>query len=404
MEVPKKYWWVIGIAVPIVVAVIAISPKLIPKDGGRETFYVDVVGTQFNGKVAFNNVAIVAEQTRQQLGTELSAELVEKLHKALELAQLKNFNEAIPALESVAKAAPVPAIFNNLGAAYLATGNKKKAIGSFEKALSKEPDQETARFNLRQMETVATTSKPVIHEVLEKIGGEVEPNNDILNPNLVPLETWIKGTVVEGEDVDYFKFSTPPIYRDTISIEVENRSTSLQPWVRLFDQKRSRVDQSYDNTPGANLVYSFSAEPKSVFYFFLRGNAKSAGDYSVRVLPLKRYDQYEPNDEILNAKSINLSVPVEAGVMDGPDIDYFTFTTSADIEKGVIIIENRSSSLQPWVRLFDYRKSDVGQSYDDTPGANVRHSFQAQPSSVYYFFVRGSGNSHGAYTVTVTQE
>ena len=194
------------------------------------------------------------------------------------------------------------------------------------------------------------------------------------------------------------------MYRDTISIEVENRSTTLQPWIRLFDQKRSQVAQSYDGTPGANLSYSFSAAPNATFYFFMRGSNNSNGDYSVRVLQLKRYDQYEPNDDILNVKPINLGVPVTAEIMDGSDIDYFTFTTHADTEKGVILIENRSSSLQPWVRLFDYRKSNIGQSYDGTPGANLIHSFQAQPNSVYYFFVRGSNNSYGTYSVTVTQE
>jgi len=282
VQVQKKYWWIIGIAVPIIVAAIGIIPQLIPKDGGRDTIYVDVVGTQFNGKVAFNNVAIAEEQSRQ-LGIDIPEEVVEKLHKALELAQAKNFNEAIPALESVAKIAPVPAVFNNLGAAYLAIGNKEKARGSLKKARAGAPDQETARFNLEQMENTDTSTTPDPEEIPMITDKEAEPNNEILNPNTVPLGTWIKGSVSDGQDIDYFKFGTPPIYRDVISIEVKNCSTSLKPWVRFFNQKKSEVGQSYDDTPGAVVTHSFQAQPNSAYYFFVRGYNNSYGAYTVTV-------------------------------------------------------------------------------------------------------------------------
>ena len=393
MEVPKKYWWLVGIAVPVAVATIGIIPQLIPTDGGGETFYVDVVGSQFNGKVAFNNVTIVEAQTRQQLGIELPEEIVETLRKALELSQARNFSEAIPALESVAKAAPVPAVFNNLGAAYLAIGNKERAISSFKKALSAAPDQEAARFNLKRTEGIP-----------EKISEEIEPNNEILNPNTVLLETQIKGTVNEGGDVDYFAFNTPPTYRDVINIEVENRSTSLQPWLRLFDRKKSKVDETADGTPGANLSYSFSAQPDSKHYFFVSGANSSRGDYSVRITPSRQYDQYEPNDQIIHEKSIRVGVPVEAEIMDASDVDYFSFTTSADNETNTIVLENRSTSLQPWLRLFDRKKSKVDETADGTPGANLSYSFSVQPDSKYYFFVNGANSSYSAYTVTVTQK
>ena len=123
MDAPKKWWWVIGVAVPVAVAAIAIVPHLLPKGagGGGDTFYV--AGTQFNGNVAFHNVTLVAEQARQMTGKELPDSVVESLRQAMSLVHARKFDQAIPLLESAAKAAPVPAVFNNLGAAYLATGN-----------------------------------------------------------------------------------------------------------------------------------------------------------------------------------------------------------------------------------------------------------------------------------------
>ena len=404
MKVPKKYWWVIGIAVPIIVAVIGIMPQLIPKDGGGGTFYVEVVGTQFNGKVAFNNVTIVAEQTRGQLGTELPKEVVETLRKALELAQAKNFNEAIPAFESVAKVAPVPAVFNNLGAAYLATGNKEKAIAAFENA----PDQETARFNLRQTDHVATTTKPVTDEAQEKIGAEVEPNNEILNPNIIPLETWIEAAIAEREDTDYFRFTTPPVYRDIIQVSIENRSTTLRPALLIFNSEKSAIIyRQVRETAGANLHDSGPAGPNETYYVQVTSRyGDTSGNYKVIIRPLRAYDDYEPNDDILNAKLIPIGKSIDAGMMDPLDSDYYQFETSSRAGTITIFIKNRSTTLKPALRVFNNEKSDISdRQVKKTAGANLQHSFSAGPNETYYVQVTSYfGETSGNYSLTVKEE
>ena len=151
MRVPQKWWWVVAIAVPILAAIITIVPLLFPQDtGGGDTFYV--AGTQFNGDVAFNSVTVVIGQVRQISGEEMPDTVLEALRKALKFVESREFDKAIPLLESVAEAAPVPALFNNLGAAYLATGSREKARSYFEKALTGSPGKETtARFNLNQI-------------------------------------------------------------------------------------------------------------------------------------------------------------------------------------------------------------------------------------------------------------
>ncbi len=84
-------------------------------------------------------------------GEELPESVVETLRQALKFAQLRNFEEAIPILESVKDAAPVPAGFNNLGAAYLAIGNQERAKQYFEEALAGNQDEPTARSNLSRI-------------------------------------------------------------------------------------------------------------------------------------------------------------------------------------------------------------------------------------------------------------
>ena len=157
MDIPKKYWWLVGIVVPIIVAIIAIAPPLLREDAG-ETISYEVNGTQIIGDVAFNNMNIIVEQARQMLGKEVPEDLLKSLHQALKFIQSKEFYKAIPALESAKSVVPVPAVFNNLGAAYLATGNKDRAKEYFEKALDRMPNEETANFNLNQILAAQTVS------------------------------------------------------------------------------------------------------------------------------------------------------------------------------------------------------------------------------------------------------
>ena len=150
MAASKKWWWLVGVAVPIAVAVIAIVPDLLQKRASGEADTFRVIGTQFNGEVTFNSVSIVLEQARRA-GQELPDSVVETLRQAVHLAQARQFDAAIPLLESVADAAPVPALLNNVGAAYLATGDRERAEEYFEQALARSPEERSAQFNLSQL-------------------------------------------------------------------------------------------------------------------------------------------------------------------------------------------------------------------------------------------------------------
>jgi tetratricopeptide (TPR) repeat protein len=408
MDVPKKYWWVIGIAVPVIIAIISILPNLIPKKASSGAFYVDVVGTQFNGQVAINNVSVVAEQAREKLGGELPKEVLEMLSKAIELTQANNFNAAIPVLESVAKAAPVPAVFNNLGAAYLATGNKAKAANAFDKALAIEPDQESARFNLSQTDPVPANGNPIVTELQINNSSEVEPNNEILTPNTIPLETWIDGVKTEQGDNDYYRFTSPATYRDIILISIENKSTTLIPQIRVFNKNKADISGwKSNNTEGSNLQYSFSSAPNETYYVQLTSPyGTTNGAYKVIIKPLKSYDNYEPNDNILNAKLISLGKPLDASKMDSLDNDYYRFKTSSSAGTVKILIENKSTTLVPQLRVFNQEKSDIsGWQSKNTAGANLTYSFVSEPSSTYYLVITSPyGSTNGSYTLTVMEE
>ncbi len=230
---------------------------------------------------------------------------------------------------------------------------------------------------------------------------EKEPNNDPLNTNVIELDKWIIGAISDNGDDDYYTFVTPGIHRDWIRVELENRSATLRPKLNLYDADKKHIDGTYNNTRGANLRYHIVSGPNTKYYLRIRNYNDSRGAYRVRVKPLNKYDAFEPNHNILQAKSISLGSPIEAGIMDAHDVDYYRVTTGATGGALVVSLENRSATLRPELNLYNADKKHMGGTYNNTRGANLRYQVAAMPNTVYFVRVRNYDDSRGKYTLTV---
>ncbi len=157
---PKKWWWLVAVAVPIAVAVIAIVPNMLGTGagGGGDTFRV--IGTQFTDEVTFNAFNVIVDQANQA-GIELSDGELETLRQALNLAQARQFDAAIPLLESLEELAPVPAILSNLGAAYLATGDREAARSYLQATVARDPKERAAQINLGALDELTLQEESV---------------------------------------------------------------------------------------------------------------------------------------------------------------------------------------------------------------------------------------------------
>jgi hypothetical protein len=116
----------------------------------------------------------------------------------------------------------------------------------------------------------------------------------------------------------------------------------------------------------------------------------------------KAYDAQEPNDDVLHAKEITMGRPVAAGIMDNNDVDYFTVTSGDD---GLMraTLQNRSTTLQPEVVVYDATKAQIGAAHNTTPGGDVSFNFKATKAA-YYMRVRDYYTSAaGDYTLTVAE-
>lgn len=139
METTKRRWrwWVVGVAVPIIVGTIAILPQIRRSD--RIVIRVDNKNHQ--GNVSFSTVNFVIEQARQS-GGEVSEDVENILRQATRFVEAGEFDKAIPLFETAMRSVPVPAIVNNIWAAYLATGKPEKVEQNLKKAVARLPETE----------------------------------------------------------------------------------------------------------------------------------------------------------------------------------------------------------------------------------------------------------------------
>lgn len=238
---------------------------------------------------------------------------------------------------------------------------------------------------------------------VEISAGEKEPNDDAFNANVVPLGQWAKAAINPAGEGDFYTFTTPETYRDWIKIEVQNRSTTLDPRIHLFNAAKSNIASPYNGTAGGDLSYDIVAAPGSRFTFKVSSyHGSAAGVYLVRVTPQKAYDSFEPNDDILSAKEISANTAVEAQIMDSGDADFYV--AEGDAEREVTItLANKSATLHPRLHIYNAGKSQVADPYNGTAGGDLSYKVKVPAGRVYVRVSDYHGNAGGAYALTIGQ-
>lgn len=235
---------------------------------------------------------------------------------------------------------------------------------------------------------------------------EREPNDSTLATNTIELGKWVTGSIGAGKDADFYKFTTPETHRDWIRMELQNRSTTLEPRMQLFDADKASLGSKHNTTVGADLNYSFVAPPGTTYIVRVSNYyGENLGVYLLRIVATESYDEHEPNEDILNPRKISAGQPIEAAIMDGGDADFFQIDTGDGEVMLNVQLANRSTTLRPQLALYNADKAHIGSKHNTTSGGNIGQSVKAAPNSTYYVRVRDYyGDASGEYTLTVTEE
>jgi len=232
---------------------------------------------------------------------------------------------------------------------------------------------------------VAETPKPV------RGGAEQEPNNTILVANPADLGSAIAGEISPANDVDFFKYQYRDAKnrRDIVAVHLENQSTTLLPVLQLFNEDKSAVrDPITSNTGGANVDFSFTAEPGKTYYVAVSSRwQQSTGKYVLSVVSQKAYDAHEPNEDALTATPIKVGQSVEANIMDGNDVDWYR-VSGVKATTLTVMLENQSRTLQPFIGMHNADKSAARDPMvTNAAGADLTLSLPTEPGKDYFIVV-----------------
>jgi hypothetical protein len=377
--------WAATVAVPIIVALIGVYKS---GSGGQD---------KTPGNFTYIGSISVIENEIHQLpgGQAVDAATEAKIQSAVNLAKAGQFEASRPIFEQLAKQYPIPAFLTTVGALNAENGNAQAARDFYQQALAKNPDYKPALENLTALQTAKVEEKPLSG------GHEVEPNNDILHANILPLHTAALGEISSTSDPDFFRFTTGHLPRDYYRIALKNLSTTLAPEIHVYDQQKSEIFSDSRDTAGAEFNHDFVPVPDSIYYIRVNQRYNTTGAYSLAVTPMHRYDRYEPNDDIASAKEISTGKTVDAEIMDPGDLDFFQFKSPGNAGNMTVSLKNRSTTLAPEIHVYDSQKSELFSDSRDTAGAEFVHSFPAQANAVYFIRVSQRYNTAGAYSLTV---
>jgi hypothetical protein len=295
-------------------------------------------------------------------------------------------------IETGSTSAPAPAAD--------APASRIKASVEAARAASKAFNREIVEVRKTQ---ALETLKALPPRHVEVSAQEREPNDDVLSTNIIDLGKWITAAIGGPKDADFFALETPARHRDWIRIELDNRSTTLEPRIELFDKDKASLGEMHKTTKGANLAHTFVGAPGTRYLFRVSNYyGESVGAYLVRAVATKAYDAHEPNDDILSASSIAAGTAVTAAIMDKGDVDFFRLAPGTAEQDVQVDIKNASTTLHPNVEVFDANKTRIGQRHNTTAGGDLSYAFKARANVGYYVRVSDYySEAAGAYSLTV---
>jgi hypothetical protein len=315
-------------------------------------------------------------------------------NRASDLMKQGEYPSATVLLEVVAQSAQLPVVYNNLGVLYVKLNDGAKAVGAFREALARDFEYPPVRQNLARFR-FGDSAAPVTREV--------EPNGTNRLANVISLGRSVDAEISSDvNDVDSFRITSPPAPRDLLLVQLVNRSQTLAPRLRIYDADGRPLDWSKESQyPGASLREVISPPPNTTLFLRVEGLLDTAGSYSLTVSPMRAFDAFEPNDDILTPSRIGLSQTIEANIMDSEDTDYYSFPGS---ERGAVTIEiqNRSKTLIPALTTFtpEMTNSGLGPTLK-VPGSDLHFSMNVESGKTYYIQVWGQSKTAGDYSLTI---
>lgn len=147
---PRKYWWLVLVFVPILVAAIGILPRFLDLDSSSTRGHViHIDGPALNGDIQIVGSQQVLSEIQEVIQNPKVLEMLErKVDGTFDLLRSDLMNEALREFEGIARRAETSSLYNNVGALRLLAGDPDGASVALERGVALAPSSATLRQNL----------------------------------------------------------------------------------------------------------------------------------------------------------------------------------------------------------------------------------------------------------------
>ncbi len=210
-----------------------------------------------------------------------------------------------------------------------------------------------------------------------------EPNDDLLQPTSLELNTSVKGTIEPLRDVDYYKFHLASNKKEEIEINITNQAKNIAPNIIVYDGNREELGWRGTEKGAASVGAKLVAQPNRDYFiavfsgtfginaeYALENRHKERSDkyYSLEVkLVSTAADKYEPNDDLLKATQVSLG-KIKGTINPPWDIDCYKFKA---LKSGKMHIQllNPALEITPRFIVYNSKRIEIGKATTKQKGA-----------------------------------
>ena len=224
------------------------------------------------------------------------------------------------------------------------------------------------------------------------------PGSSIEKAPTATIGMTLLGEILPKGSSNFYRFDNPAKLRDLVAVRLENKSATLRPEIRIYNAARTQLFDKYDSTAGASVEQLFSLDPGQTIYVEVTPSS-STGAYQLSALPQKAFDANEPNDNQQTPTQLKWGIPIDGGILDRKDADWFRLSgpRGGTVQ---VVLENQSATLAPHIKIYSATKSQIAEHHYDAAGAGLDFMVEVEPGKDLYVQIVPNG-SIGRYRLMV---
>jgi rRNA processing protein Gar1 len=233
-----------------------------------------------------------------------------------------------------------------------------------------------------------------------------EPNEDLLHPAIIKVNSVVKGTIDPARDVDVYKFHLPSNKRELIEIKLLNPTQNLALNFIVYDQNREEIGWVSSKRGAAESKAQLTAELNQDYYIVLysstygiggkyslesRDKERSAEYYTMEIKIVTADDKYEPNEDLLHPAIIESDSIIKGAIDPARDVDVYKFHLPSNKRELIEIkLLNPTQNLALNFILYDQNKEEIGWVSSKRGAAESKAQLTAEPNQDYYIILYSS--------------